>query len=59
LSKAFSKNGIQLLMIENVLPQLETETNHILSRLTGNQFHIRFVTQKQEKVAVLGKKMLK
>ncbi|MGB5594970.1 MAG: ATP-binding cassette family protein, partial [Crocosphaera sp.] len=46
LTKAFSKNGIQLLMIENVLPQLEAETNHILSRLTGNQFHIQFVTQR-------------
>ncbi len=46
LTKAFSKNGIQLLMIENVLPQLEAETNQILSRLTGNQFHIQFVTQR-------------
>nr|WP_232826281.1 SbcC/MukB-like Walker B domain-containing protein [Cyanothece sp. BG0011] len=59
LSKAFSKNGIQLLMIENVLPQLETETNHILSRLTGNQFHIRFVTQKAGKSGSSRKKNVK
>ena len=34
LGQAFGKNGIQALMIENVLPQLEAETNQILSRLT-------------------------
>ena len=36
-------------MIENILPQLETETNHLLARLTGNQLHIQFVTQKASK----------
>lgn len=49
LYKAFGKNGIQTLMIENILPQLEAETNHILSRLTGNQLHIQFLTQKAGK----------
>ncbi len=49
LSIAFGKNGIQTLMIENVLPQLEAETNHILARLTGNQFHVQFLTQKAKK----------
>jgi exonuclease SbcC len=47
LSKAFGKNGIQSVMIENILPQLEAETNQILSRLTGNQLHVQFLTQKQ------------
>ncbi|BFM40756.1 exonuclease subunit SbcC [Synechocystis sp. LKSZ1] len=49
LAQAFGKNGIQALMIENILPQLEAETNHILARLTGNQFHLQFVTQKASK----------
>lgn len=49
LGQAFGKNGIQALMIENILPQLEAETNHILSRLTGNQFHVQFLTQKTSK----------
>ncbi|MFN5515405.1 MAG: exonuclease subunit SbcC [Cyanobacteriota bacterium] len=49
LAKAFGKNGIQSLMIENILPQLEAETNHILARLTGNQLHIQFITQKESK----------
>ncbi|MGK7956191.1 MAG: exonuclease subunit SbcC [Crocosphaera sp.] len=59
LTKAFSKNGIQLLMIENVLPQLEAETNQILARLTGNQFHIRFVTQRTGKSGSSRKKSAK
>jgi DNA repair protein SbcC/Rad50 len=46
LTQAFGKNGIQALMIENVLPQLEAETNQILSRLSANQLHIQFVTQR-------------
>lgn len=43
------KKGIQALMIENILPQLEAETNQILARLSGNQLHIQFVTQKATK----------
>lgn len=46
LSQAFGKNGIQALMIENVLPQLEAETNQILGRLSANQLHVQFVTQR-------------
>jgi exonuclease SbcC len=46
LAQAFGKNGIQALMIENVLPQLEAEANQILSRLSANQLHIQFVTQR-------------
>ncbi len=46
LHKAFGKNGIQTLIIENVLPQIEAEANKILSRLSGNQFHIQFLTRK-------------
>lgn len=49
LGKAFGKNGIQAMMIENILPQLEAETNYILARLTGNQHHIQFVTQREGK----------
>ncbi|MDB9313132.1 exonuclease subunit SbcC [Spirulina sp. CS-785/01] len=51
LAQAFGKNGIQALMIENILPQLEAETNQILARLTGNQLHVQFVTQKAKKSA--------
>ncbi|MGF1493961.1 MAG: AAA family ATPase [Microcoleaceae cyanobacterium] len=46
LTHAFGKNGIQALMIENVLPQLEAEANRILARLSANQLHVQFVTQR-------------
>lgn len=46
LTQAFGKNGIPALMIENALPQLEAETNQILSRLSANQLHVQFVTQR-------------
>ena len=46
LTHAFGRNGIQALMIENLLPQLEAETNQILSRLSANQLHVQFVTQR-------------
>jgi DNA repair protein SbcC/Rad50 len=49
LTKAFGKNGIQALIVENILPQVEAEANHILSRLSNNQFHIQFITQKHTK----------
>ncbi|NDJ18415.1 AAA family ATPase [Myxacorys almedinensis] len=46
LAQAFGKNGIQALMIENILPQLEAATNQILSRLSANQLHVQFATQR-------------
>jgi len=36
-------------MIENVLPQLEAEANQILGRLSANQLHIQFVTQRSNR----------
>jgi DNA repair protein SbcC/Rad50 len=56
LTKAFGKNGIQALIVENVLPQVEVEANYILSRLSNNQFHIQFITQKHTKKATKSKK---
>ncbi|NEQ26862.1 MAG: ATP-binding cassette family protein, partial [Microcoleus sp. SIO2G3] len=49
LAQAFGKNGIQALMIENLLPQLEIEANQVLGRLSAHQLHIQFVTQKSRK----------
>jgi DNA repair protein SbcC/Rad50 len=46
LAQAFGKNGIQAFMIENALPHLEAEANRILSRLSANQLHVQFVTQR-------------
>ncbi|MGB3201869.1 MAG: SMC family ATPase [Nodosilinea sp.] len=49
LAHAFGRNGIQALMIENLLPQLEAETNHLLGRLSAHQLHVQFVTQRAAK----------
>lgn len=49
LTQAFGRNGIQALMIENVLPHLEAEANQILGRLSANQLHVQFVTQRAKR----------
>lgn len=49
LAQAFGRNGLQALLIEHVLPQLEAETNHILGRLSAHQLHVQFVTQRTGK----------
>jgi DNA repair protein SbcC/Rad50 len=49
LQQAFGKNGIQALMIETVLPQIEAEANHILAALSNHQLNVRFITQKAGK----------
>ncbi|WP_088892870.1 AAA family ATPase [Leptolyngbya ohadii] len=58
LAQAFGKNGIQALMIENVLPQLEAEANQILGRLSANQLHVQFVTQRSRKSAQSANKLI-
>lgn len=40
LAQAFSKDGIQALLIEEALPELESYANELLGRLTDNQAHI-------------------
>jgi exonuclease SbcC len=40
LVEAYGKNGIQALLIEEVLPEIEREANLLLSRLTDNQTQI-------------------
>lgn len=49
LAEAYGRSGIQALMIENLLPQLEAETNQILGRLSDHQLHVQFVTQRAGK----------
>ncbi|MBE7384036.1 MAG: SMC family ATPase [Leptolyngbya sp. SIO1E4] len=46
LAQAFGRNGLQALLIEHILPQLEAETNHLLGRLSAHQLHVQFVTQR-------------
>ncbi len=40
LSQAFGKNGIQALLIDQALPEIEQEANNILSKLTNNESQV-------------------
>ena len=40
LAQAFSKNGIQALLIEEAIPEIENEANALLAKLTDNQAQI-------------------
>ncbi|QQR49216.1 SMC family ATPase [bacterium] len=40
IAQAFSKNGIQALLIEEAIPEIEEEANNILGQLTNNQSQI-------------------
>ena len=42
LDKAFGKDGIQALIIENAVPQIAEEANAILARLTDNRIQVAF-----------------
>ncbi len=49
LAKAFGKGGIQALLIEMALPEIEVEANRLLGRMTDNRMHMKFETQKETK----------
>jgi len=49
LAVAFSKDGIQALVIENVVPQLEQDANDLLDRLTDGRMHLAIRTEKPVK----------
>ncbi|MBT3338660.1 MAG: SMC family ATPase [Anaerolineae bacterium] len=45
LERAFGKDGVPALLIEQALPEIEEKANDILDRLSNGQMSIRFVTQ--------------
>jgi exonuclease SbcC len=48
LVAAFGMNGIRVLIIENVVPELEERANAILDRMPGNALRLEFRTQRQK-----------
>lgn len=48
LVKAWGKDGIQAIIIDNALPEIEDEINEILKLLTNGQVTIEFITQKEK-----------
>ena len=49
LRRAFGKNGIPSLIIEQTLPEIEDRANELLDRLTDGKMHIRLETLKDKK----------
>lgn len=46
LTVAFGKRGVQALLIEAVLPEIEQVANELLARMTGNRMHVTLETQR-------------
>ncbi|MDD5509431.1 MAG: SMC family ATPase [Dehalococcoidales bacterium] len=49
LAQAFGKRGVQALLIESALPEIEMETNQLLSHMTDNRMHVKMETQRGTK----------
>ena len=49
LEQACGRNGVQALLIEHALPEIEDRANELLERLTGGNMRVTFETQKQLK----------
>lgn len=49
LTQAFGKKGVQALLIETAIPEIEREANILLTGMTDNQMHLRFETQGETK----------
>ncbi len=49
LERAFSKDGVPALLIEQALPQIEEKANELLDRLSNGAMSVRFVTQAEYK----------
>jgi exonuclease SbcC len=45
LDRAFGKDGVPALLIEQALPQIEAKANDLLERLSGGGMSVRFQTQ--------------
>ena len=45
LERAFGKDGVPALLIEQALPQIEEKANDLLDRLSNGTMSVRFVTQ--------------
>lgn len=49
LERAFGKDGVPALLIEQALPEIESKANEVLARLSGGNMSVRFVTQAEYK----------
>ncbi|MFL5805299.1 MAG: AAA family ATPase [Roseiflexaceae bacterium] len=49
LTQGFGKKGVQAMLIETAIPEIEHEANSLLARMTDNQMHLTFETQRDTK----------
>jgi len=49
LAEAFSKKGVQALLIEQALPEIEVEANRLLGRMTDNRMSLTLESQRETK----------
>jgi exonuclease SbcC len=49
LATAFGKSGVQAMLIETAIPQIEDEANALLGRLSDGQLHLTLDTQRDTK----------
>lgn len=52
LALAFGKKGIQAMIIEQAIPEIEDEANRLLDKLTEGRMKVAFLTQKETKTKV-------
>ena len=45
LAAAFGRKGVQALIIETAIPEIEEEANRLLARMTDNRMHLTLETQ--------------
>ncbi|MDQ7094177.1 SMC family ATPase [Desulfosporosinus sp. PR] len=51
ITKACGKNGIQAVIVENSIPEIEREANNLLARMSNGRFSLELITQKPSKTA--------
>lgn len=49
LAIAFGKKGIQAMIIENIIPEVEEEANKLLGKMTDGRMTVQFATQRDAK----------
>lgn len=54
LALAFGKKGIQTMIIETAIPEIEDETNRLLDKLTEGRMKVHLETQRETKGKVTG-----
>ncbi|MBI4318739.1 MAG: SMC family ATPase, partial [Chloroflexi bacterium] len=49
LALAFGRKGIQAMIIDSAIPEIEDEANTLLARMTDNRLHVTLETQREKK----------